>query len=237
MRILIISDGHGAMQFIDPIKTVAADFDVVLYGGDFAAFKKPETGRPFLERFAAIHDHIFAVTGNCDEPEFREDLEEYDMSIENSLSYFNGLMLAGSGGGSKFTGTTPNERTDEELAQDLHLAAESCDATSQTEGKTDQSAWNNLVIITHNPPKDTKLDTITNGMHVGSPLIREFIEKYKPLLAVSGHIHESAAIDTIGATTLVNPGALAEGKYAIAEIQGGVNSPFVVSSIELKKLD
>jgi Icc-related predicted phosphoesterase len=232
MKVLIISDGHGIIDRIDQIAPVAVDADVVLYGGDFAALGKPETGRPFLERLAAVHDRVFAVLGNCDEPAFHDDLESYDMSVESSLSYFSGLVLSGSGGGSKFTGTTPNERTDEELASDLRLVAESA-ASEGTSGEP----WNNLVIIAHNPPKDTKLDMITNGMHVGSPLIRAFIEKYQPLLAVSGHIHESAAIDSIGATTLVNPGSLAEGKYAVAEITGGGKAPFKVASIELKSLD
>jgi hypothetical protein len=71
---------------------------------------------------------------------------------------------------------------------------------------------------------------------VGSPLIREFIEKWKPLLVLSGHIHESAAVDAIGPTRMVNPGSLAEGKYALAEISGGGKVPFEVSSLELKTL-
>jgi Icc-related predicted phosphoesterase len=71
---------------------------------------------------------------------------------------------------------------------------------------------------------------------VGSPLIRSFIEARQPLLVVSGHIHESFAIDTIGSSTLVNPGSLAEGRYAVAEITGGNGKPFAIASIELKTL-
>jgi hypothetical protein len=233
MRVLIVSDGHGALGNLDRIEAIVRESDLVLYGGDFAAVGAPESGRPFLERFASFHDRIFAVTGNCDEPDFRDDLEEYDMGIEGSLSFFNGLVLSGSGGGSKFTGTTPNERSDEDLAGDLRLVAES----AGPDGSVGDGLWDNLVIIAHNPPKDTKLDMISNGAHVGSPLIRAFIEKYRPLLVVSGHIHESAAIDRLGETTLVNPGALAEGKYALAEIVGGGKVPFSVASIELKSLD
>lgn len=285
MKVLIISDGHGAVDRLDALADVAKASDIVLFGGDFAAVGHPETGLPFLKRLAALHDRVFAVTGNCDEPLFRETVEEYDLSIEGSLSYFSGLMLAGSGGGSKFTGTTPNERTDEELAGDLRLAALAAGGVSwedepdddaegdDTEGGTVdgfaegiariegddagraatrtavatapkmatareplEEPWNNLIIIAHNPPKDTKLDAVAGGIHVGSPLIRAFIDSKKPLLVVSGHIHESAAIDSLGPTTLVNPGSLADGHYAVAEITGGANKPFAVSSIELKKL-
>lgn len=276
MKVLIISDGHGAVDKLDALADVAKAYDIVLFGGDFAAVGHPETGLPFLKRLAALHDRVFAVTGNCDEPLFRETVEEYDLSIEASLSYFSGLMLAGSGGGSKFTGMTPNERTDEELAGDLRLAALAAGGVSWEDDPDDdgegddaegdiaegddgagraatrtavatapktalageplEEPWNNLIIIAHNPPKDTKLDVVASGVHVGSPLIRAFIDSKKPLLVVSGHIHESAAIDSIGPTTLVNPGSLADGHYAVAEITGGASKPFAVSSIELKTL-
>jgi Icc-related predicted phosphoesterase len=35
---------------------------------------------------------------------------------------------------------------------------------------------------------------------------------------------------------MVNPGSLAEGKYALAEISGGGKVPFEVVSLELKTL-
>ncbi len=232
MKVLIISDGHGALAQLDKLEGIAKTADLVLFGGDFAQFGKPETGLPFLKRLTALHDRVFAVLGNCDESDFLEKLEEHDISIESSLSYFSGLILSGSGGALVHTGDTPNERTDEELVGDLALVAESVPAEALADG----SPWENLVLVVHHPPKDTKLDTVGKDIHVGSALVRKFIETYKPLLVVSGHIHESSAIDTLGPTTLVNPGALAEGCYAIAEITGGKTQPFTVSSIELHTL-
>lgn len=232
MKILIASDGHGVTEPLEKLREAAVDCDVVLYGGDFAALGATETGKPFLERFAKVHDRIFSVIGNCDEPGFIDELDSYDMCIQGSLSYFSGLVLSGSGGASKFTGTTPNERTDEELVDDLRLVAESV-----PEGTAiGDEGWDNLVVIAHNPPEGTKLDRIANGAHVGSPLIRAFIERYKPLLVVSGHIHESFAADTLGPTTLVNPGSLAEGKYAVVELSGGGKEPFRVASVALLEL-
>ena len=55
-------------------------------------------------------------------------------------------------------------------------------------------------------------------VHVGSKLIRQFIEEMQPILAVSGHIHEAFALDSIGQTVVLNPGALCDGRFAIAEI-------------------
>jgi len=272
MKVLIISDGHGDLARLDEIAPVAEKCDFVLYGGDFARFGHPETGKPFLDRLAKLHDQVFAVTGNCDAPDFRDEVEAADLSVEGSLAFFSGLLLAGSGGAARHRGLTPNERDDAELAADLRLAAGSAEpedvaeyrvddeddseedaggsggvalaaeASRETEGGAseadsgDRPARENLVIIAHHPPKDTLLDVLPGGAHAGSPSIRAFIEAEKPLLAVSGHIHESPAIDRIGPSTLVNPGALYEGRYALAEIVGGKSVPFSVASVTLERL-
>jgi Icc-related predicted phosphoesterase len=49
--------------------------------------------------------------------------------------------------------------------------------------------------------------------HAGSKSLRRFIETIQPRLVVCGHIHESAGIDTIGGTRLVNPGPFRHGNY------------------------
>ena len=99
----------------------------------------------------------------------------------------------------------------------------------------DVGEWNNLIAIMHNPPKDTACDTVTGGAHVGSPLLRKFIEDYKPLAVVTGHIHESVGVDKIGDTTVVNPGSLAEGCYAWLTVARS-GSRWEVKQVDLKKL-
>ncbi len=74
----------------------------------------------------------------------------------------------------------------------------------------------------HAPPFRTKLDVaptldknfrMQSGLggspfqNVGSTAVREIIEKYQPLVAVHGHIHESAGKDKIGKTFCFNPGS------------------------------
>lgn len=229
MKLLIISDGHGDTSRLEKLSGIAENMDAVIFAGDFAEFKKPETGKPFLERLVKLHDCVFSVTGNCDEPDFLQELENFDICVQGSLAYFKGLSFIGSGGGSKFTGTTPNERTDEELVSDLSIIPSSS-------GHDHDQEWNNLIVITHNPPEGTKLDQIPAGAHVGSPEIRKFIETHRPLLAVSGHIHESRALDELGRTKLVNPGALADGYYAVAEISFPDGKTAEVTSLELFSL-
>ncbi len=38
-------------------------------------------------------------------------------------------------------------------------------------------------------------------------LVRELIERYQPLAALHGHIHESRAMTKIGRTVCINPGS------------------------------
>lgn len=231
MKFLVLSDMHGDTAYIEKLAEQFAEADAVLFAGDFAAFKHPETGKPALDTLCKKHESIFSVIGNCDDPEFINEIEKADISVEKSLVFHNGLVLAGSGGGSKFTGTTPNERTDEELVSDLDIVTKSA-----AQGADANGHWNNLVLIIHNPPKDTKCDMITGGIHVGSPLLRSFIEKAEPLAVITGHIHESAGIDKIGPTTVINPGSLAEGKYAWLEVEKS-NGEWAVTKAELKEIN
>ena len=80
----------------------------------------------------------------------------------------------------------------------------------------------NAVFNFHAPPFQTKLDEaplldeelnpiIRGGstvmVPVGSKAVRRMIEKYKPFLALHGHIHESAGSVKIGPTYCANPGS------------------------------
>jgi len=74
-----------------------------------------------LDKLVTCHDEIYAVLGNCDEPNFIEELENAGINAECSLNYTDGIAIVGSGGGSKFTGKTPNERTEEDLQSDFNI--------------------------------------------------------------------------------------------------------------------
>ena len=186
MKFLIISDLHGNIEILDKLDKEFEAADAVLFAGDFARFGKIETAKPALEALCKKHEVIFSVIGNCDSPDFINEIEAKDISIQNSISSWNGLTLAGCGGGTKFKGDTPNERTEEEIIADLHLISD-----------MGNQIWNNLVLIMHNPPKNTACDCVGNDIHVGSEVLRSFIETYSPSLVVTGHIHEGIAIDKI----------------------------------------
>ncbi len=280
MKFLVLSDIHGKEENLDKLDAEFEAADAVLFAGDFVTdVSEREKALAILEKLDKKSKCLYAVTGNCDEPSFLDELEKRDVSVQGAMIFRDGLAFAGAGGGTKFTGTTPNERDEEEIMADLQMvsdrsaeyeeytfdetdekgedgesekeyddkdfeaeeteeieeSAESVSESSGAETEEEPVHWDNLICIVHNPPKDTKVDTISAGIHVGSALYRQFIETYQPLVCVSGHIHESAAIDTIGNTTLINPGALAEGKYATLNVQKQKNTWAVIKA-ELKQL-
>lgn len=64
------------------------------------------------------------------------------------------------------------------------------------------------IILSHSPPSGLELTKMTwkgQRLDIGSPGLRQYIEKHQPKLVVCGHVHEgSGMIEKIGNTTIVN---------------------------------
>lgn len=105
---------------------------------------------------------------------------------------------------------SPRELREEEIAQKIdEMAAQVPDLSR-------------CIFNLHVPPYDTNLDVapeldrdlnvIMTGSEpsmgpVGSTAVRKAIEKHQPLLALHGHVHESAGATKIGRTLCINPGS------------------------------
>ena len=105
---------------------------------------------------------------------------------------------------------TPRECSEEQLLQKLERTV--------AKVKNLETA----VFCFHCPPYDTQIDLapkLTDDLRpvyahgkplmvpVGSKSVRAVIEKYQPLVALHGHIHESSGYVRIGRTQCVNPGS------------------------------
>lgn len=227
MKLLLISDVHGNVVNLEKLEGEIKGADAVLFAGDFSKFQKPETGLPCAEKMRELCPNLFAVLGNCDEPELLESIEKLDISAQHGLVFFDGIQVAGSGGGSKFTGETPNERDEEDLQSDFDVIKNS--------GLDQEGQWNNLILISHNPPKAQTVDSPVPNVHAGSQIFADFIAQTKPLAVLCGHIHEGCGVEKIGETVVVNPGPLCEGKYAVMEIEKAGES-WRVKDTQLKAL-
>ena len=89
--------------------------------------------------------------------------------------------------------------------------------------KVKDAKWK--IMVCHTPPKDTAIDVIRSGLHVGSSVVRDFIVQYKPDVCISGHIHESRARDKVGDTIVLNAGMFRDGWYIEVDVdKGGISA-------------
>jgi Icc-related predicted phosphoesterase len=213
MNVLAICDLHNDIEnmltYLDKLSKL--DFDAIVAPGDFIdnilprGMTQADIAELIIEELSSLGKPVLAVPGNMDKS-ILEILEKHDMSIHGKGKIVKGVGFYGMGGAATPFGT-PLEPTEAELQKGLETGLQ---MVKDCEMK---------VQVTHNPPAGTKLDTISSGAHVGSLVVRKFIENVKPNAAVSAHIHEARGVDQIGSTTIVNPGRFPEGYCGIISIE------------------
>lgn len=215
MRILVIADIHGHYEkTFERIKKIdTGRFDIMVCPGDFTdmfnqppGFSQTDVADMLLQKLMALHIPFYCVPGNHDPYEIVDLLEEYDANLHDKVRSFKGMKFMGFGGAA-----TPFNTIFEPSEEDIKKSLDRL--SSEVKNK-------NFVLVVHNPPKNTKVDIVSTGDHVGSQVIRDFIAEKQPILAISAHIHESKGTDRIGNTTLFYPGPFYDGYYGIAEIKG-----------------
>jgi len=213
MNILVIGDIHSDIENLMVMldKIALLDFDVIVYSGDFVDIAINLKGATFdditrlvLEELKGLKKPIVAVPGNHDK-EVLHVLEENGVSIHGTGKIIDGVGFYGYGGARTPFGT-PLEPSEEEIEDGLEKAY---DKVKNCKIK---------VQVTHMPPARTKLDTISSGAHVGSEVVRKFIEEKKPAVAISAHIHEARSVDEFGETKLINTGRYPEGYCGLVTI-------------------
>lgn len=206
IKLLLVSDIHGNRKFISQFKEVITSYDpnVILISGDITDFGDIDEAESILSELSYDQAVNIFVPGNCDPPEilYIDRVGDF-LNIHSRSLTVSDLKFFGVGGGLISPFDTYIEFSDEELRNYL------------------KPLERPFVLVTHTPPHNTSLDIIWNGSHIGSKVIREYIETYQPNLVVSGHIHEARGIDYIGATIIVNPGPSKKGYYAEAEYSEG----------------
>lgn len=214
MKILVIADIHSDLEKLDVILDDAAKElpDVVICPGDVTDMYSPSTvfsqadvGEMAVQKLLAFNKNLLCVPGNQDPHDLLAVLDEYGVSLHGKTKKRCNTLFAGLGG-AQTPFNTLFEPTPEETKAALNALRR------KLEGKK-------FIMVVHQPPKDTKVDIAGNGKHVGSEEVRRFAEQAKPTLMISAHIHESAAIDKLGETTLFYPGPVFDGKYGIVELE------------------
>lgn len=213
MNILVIADIHGDFESLSNVlQNIKPGIDVVVCPGDFTdvglslmGFSREDMMHLVLDQLMSLGTPVLAVPGNHDPAETHKILDECGVNLHGVGKEIDGVGFFGFGG-AKTPFETPFEPSEEETERGLRIAfSEIANAKHK-------------VMITHNPPKNTKLDRISTGVHVGSQVIRDFILLNKPDAAISAHIHEAVGVDELGGTKLIYPGPVSGGWAGILTV-------------------
>jgi putative phosphoesterase len=199
MRILVLSDIHSSKRALD---LTLKDIEEYLPGlliicGDITQFGPASFADEFLN---SINLKTLAVPGNCDPPEVLRLLEDKGVSVHGKSVTLEGFTFVGLGG----SNVTPFN-TITEFAEDYMFST------------LDEMMTEDAVLVTH-APSYGYLDGPPGGDHYGSKAIVRIVEKYKPIVAMSGHIHEARGVVEDKGTLFFNPGPAMRGYRALLEL-------------------
>ena len=215
MRVLAFTDFHGNQEAYRHAKQLIAKEkpDFVIVAGDIINYDSNRAKQLLLD-LAAVGHPVYFVPGNMDGRELGGWTGEENVhALHARCRSIKGVSLIGLGGSPHGPFRAVFEYSEEEAEALFEEAAKNCG-----DGL--------LILVSHCPPKNTKVDQVSSGEHVGSTAVRRFVENMKPTLVVSGHVHESQGTDTIGSTTIVNTGPAQTGHYAEITIRDEVSVKF-----------
>lgn len=218
MRLLVLSDIHGAEEKIPMLKNEASAAQAVIVAGDLTHFGAVEDVRRILDALRSFELPLYAVAGNCDSPEIERFLAEEGVALGREARYLERFAVYGVSGALPGPVDTPYETTEEGLEELLQ--------------SIDTPPDRPLILVVHQPPYKTVGDRVMRFKHVGSRAVRRWIERHQPRLVVSGHIHESFGTETLGPSRLLNPGAFRDGRYAVVDVDPESGEV----GVELKKI-
>ncbi|MFH1444881.1 MAG: metallophosphoesterase, partial [Nanoarchaeota archaeon] len=212
MKILVFGDVHGKMDILSNIiKNIKIKPDIVICPGDFTdmfetieGFSQIDIADMILQKLLSFNCPVICVPGNHDPPDILKLFNQYGANLHGKLKEINGFLFMG-WGGALTPFNTYFEPSSEETRTNLNRMS-------------DKIKNKKFILVVHDPPKNTNVDRVMSGGHVGSSVIKEFIIKQKPILCISAHIHESGGTDRVGDTILFYPGPVYEGFYGVVNI-------------------
>jgi Icc-related predicted phosphoesterase len=210
-RIAYVVDVHDRFDAVPRALDAIGPVDVLVVGGDITTFGTPDDAQRAIELWRRLTPRLLAVAGNMDSPAIDERLVELGVSCDGRGIVLGDVGVVGVSAAPLSPLHTPHELPDDELGR--RAAA----------GLADVKGCRVRIFCPHAPPQGTACDRLRSGEHVGSPALREVIEREEPDVVLCGHIHESRAVDRLGPTQVVNPGPVSAGHYAIVEVAGTVS--------------
>lgn len=190
IKILAVADIHGSQYKLNlVIKNIQRySPDLLVVCGDITQFGPGELAKSFLDQ---IPIETIAVTGNIDSPDVAQAIDDSKATkIEMKKVIKKGIS---------FVGINGVDEKQFKVFEEKKLLDE------------------NSVLVTHVPPKGLQ-DKVYFGLNGGSKELRQIVEKFKPKLVLSGHIHEDPGVSKIETTTVVNCSMGKRGEGALIDI-------------------
>ncbi|MCF6150367.1 MAG: serine/threonine protein phosphatase [Candidatus Kuenenia sp.] len=201
MKIISFGDIHEDISRLSQMKQIIESADLVIISGDITNCHGKKHAEPVLSAVKKLNNQVYAQYGNMDTQEVNSYLTDTGVNLHGKGYLIENVGIFGCGASSPTPFNTPSEITEDEIAANLLKGF----------NMIKDAQWK--IMVCHTPPKDTAIDRISNGMHVGSTAARNFIEQHKPHVCISGHIHEAKGKDKIGDTVVLNAGMFRDGWY------------------------
>jgi Icc-related predicted phosphoesterase len=226
--LLAISDIHDRVKQISrvasEIDSLGIRVDATIVAGDLTYFKGAQTAKRILVELKEKlkSEYVLFVPGNCDDPATLN-ISEINHGITNihgNVAQIGIYVLYGVGGGGISPFNTLIEFSEEELRKYINYIREV------------HGDMSNTIIVTHQPIYGFFDDV--NGLNIGSKAFREFLDKHQPLLWITGHVHENSGYTVSGKTTIIHPGPLMHGQYALVKLDDKTPRVLEVGIYKLK---
>ena len=173
MKIVAFSDTHLSKACVRKIKKKAKKADILICAGDISWFG---TGlKEILTDLNKIKKPIYITHGNHEEPatELKKVCEKLKyLTYVHKKAIKIGEYTCFFWGGGGFA------QTNKALEKKMISFKKSLKKGEQ------------VIFITHGPAYKTKLDYLDWAGHVGCKSNKKFIKEIKPILHISGHLHE-----------------------------------------------
>ena len=213
MRVLAFSDVHASPRGAETILGMAAETapDIIAIAGDVTDFGPADFASALLARMPVM---TLVVPGNMDTAAAAAAFSAGKArNLHMRKEVIGGVPFVGLGGWI----TSPSRNRPWGVDPQL---AETELSKLLTEG---------AVLLTHVPPYG-HLDKVPvpsafsasagEVEHIGSQHVRMLVDRFRPSLVISGHVHEDRGIEREGGTLFVNPGPAKEGFGAVIDLSG-----------------
>ena len=198
IKFLVLADIHNQditlQNIIDETLNFKTPPTICIIAGDITNFGTIVDLNKILNIVTPNFVETLFVAGNCD-PYFKlNELESSAKYIESRPHKLNSFTIIGFG--------RQDPLINQRILRKLNRAKE------------------NVCLLTHAPPFGTTADKVSFDRHAGSRELKHTIKRYPNIfLTISGHIHDSPTIDSINGCTIVNPGPITRGNFAVLCIE------------------